>query len=185
VRPAALAAAGAALLLGAPNAGHADTAGDMARVVNAFYGAYSSFHPSDGIPDARGRARYEPYISPGLDKLLMDGNRAEEAFAKANKDSPPLIEGDLFSSNFEGATSFRVGACSAAGSAGHCAVALTYDDRKQNPKDKPVIWTDTVYLVATPTGWRIDDIGYGATWEFGNKGRLADTIRSAITNAGN
>jgi hypothetical protein len=115
----------------------------------------------------------------------VDGNSAEEAFAKANKDSPPLIEGDLFTSNFEGATTFKVGACSTGGNSGRCAVALTYDDRKQNPKDKPVTWTDTVYLVATPSGWRVDDIGYGATWAFGNKGRLADTIRGAITNAGN
>jgi hypothetical protein len=185
MRPPTLAAVSAALFLAGAQACAADAAGDMASVVNQFYGAYATFHPSDGIPDAKGRARYEPYISPKLDKLLADGSRAEEAFAKANKDSPPLIEGDLFTSNFEGATSFKVGACSAGGNTGHCAVVLTYDDRKQNPKDKPVTWTDTVYLVDTPSGWCVDDIAYGATWEFGNKGRLAGTIRGAITNAGN
>ena len=180
-----LTAAGAALILGSATACLADAPGDMAKVVNDFYAAYSTFHPSDGIPDPQGRARYEPYISARLDKLLTDGNRAEVSFGKANPDSPPLIEGDLFTSNFEGATAFRVGSCTASGDAGHCSVALTYDDRKENPKDKPVTWTDTVHLVATPSGWRVDDIAYGATWAFGNKGRLADTVRNAITNAGN
>jgi hypothetical protein len=183
MRPAILAAATVAVMASTP-ASAADTVGDITKAVNDFYGAYSTFHPSDGIPDPKGRARYEPYISPRLDVLLTDGNRAEVAFGKANPDSPPLIEGDLFTSNFEGATAFKVGACTVSGNAGHCAVALTYDDRKGNPKDKPVTWTDTVYLVATPSGWRVDDIAYCATWEFGNKGRLADTVRNAITNAG-
>jgi len=50
-------------------------------------------------------AKYAPFISAALDKLLADGNAAEIKFNKANKDSPPLIEGDLFTSMFEGATS--------------------------------------------------------------------------------
>ncbi len=175
--------AGTALLC-APNPCFADASGDMAKVATGFYEAYATFHPSDGIPDAKGRAKYEPYISTRLAQLLADGNRAEAAFAKANKNSPPLIEGDLFTSNFEGATSYKVDVCSANGSNGRCAVALAYDDRSQNAKPKPVTWTDTLYLVATPGGWRVDDVGYGATWAFGNKGRLSDTVKSAIANAG-
>jgi len=177
------AAAGMALLC-ATGTCFADASGDMAKVATGFYEAYATFHPSDGIPDAKGRAKYEPFISPRLDQLLADGNRAEAAFAKANKASPPLIEGDLFTSNFEGATSYKLNACSANGSNGRCAVTLAYDDRGQNAKAKPLTWTDTVYLVATPGGWRVDDVGYGATWVFGNKGRLSDTVKGAIANAG-
>jgi hypothetical protein len=183
VKIAVVVAAGTALLC-ASDACFADADGDMAKVATGFYEAYATFHPSDGIPDAKGRAKYEPFISPRLDQLLTDGNRAEIAFAKANKDSPPLIEGDLFTSNFEGATSYKVDVCSANGANGRCTVTLTYDDRGQNAKAKPLTWTDTVYLVATPGGWRVDDIGYGATWAFGNKGRLSDTVKGAIANAG-
>jgi len=61
---------------------------------------------------------------------------------------------------------------------GHCAVTLTYDDRK----DKPFSWTDTVYLVRTQAGWRVDDIAYGGTWDFGNKGRLTRTLKNAIAD---
>jgi len=75
----------------------ADDASDMARTANGFYAAYATFHPSDGIPDAKGRARYAPFISPALELLLTQGNEAEAKFAGANKGSPPLIEGDLFS----------------------------------------------------------------------------------------
>lgn len=156
----------------------------MGSVATGFYGAYSTFHPSDGIPDAKARAKYEPFISPALDALLKQGDEAEDQFAKANKDSPPLIEGDLFTSNFEGATAYKVGVCSGDAKTGRCTVLLGYDPgRTNNPKDKPFDWTDIVYLVATPQGWRVDDIGYGATWEFGNKGRLSDTLKDAIANA--
>jgi hypothetical protein len=172
-----------ALVISGTTACFADDGGDMTRIVNGFYGAYFTFHPSDGIPDAKGRAKYAPFLSPALETLLAQGNEAEQKFAKANKDSPPLVEGDLFTSNFEGATSFSIGACKGDAKAGHCTAALAYDDRKDNPKDKPLSWNDTVYLVATPFGWRVDDIGYGASWDFGNKGKLSETIQSAIVNA--
>ncbi len=173
----------AAVLL--PSAACADAAADMTKTVDGFYRAYSGFHPSDGIPDTKGRAKYEPFISPALDALLADGDKAEDRFAKANKDSPPLIEGDLFTSNFEGATAYKLGPCTAQGAKGACKVTLTDDPGKtSNPKDKPFSWTDTVYLVETPSGWRVDDIGYGGSWDFGNKGRMSDTLKSAIRDSG-
>lgn len=172
-----------AAILGVDPACLADDTGDMAKAVNGFYAAYATFHPSDGIPDGNGRAKYAPFISPALENLLARGNQAEQEFAKTNKDSPPLIEGDLFTSNFEGATTYKVGACSGDAKAGRCQVTLSYDDRAENPKDKPIVWNDTIDLVATPDGWRVDDISYGGSWDFGNKGRMSETIRGAIANA--
>jgi hypothetical protein len=157
----------------------ADTSSPTAAA-NGFYGEYAGFHPSDGIPDAKGRAKFEPFISPALDKLLADGEAANDHFAKVTKNmSPPLIEGDLFTSNFEGATAFHVEACITSGQTAHCPVNFGY---RTNAKEdaKPVNWTDTVYLVRTTNGWRVDDIGYGATWSFGNKGRLKETLQNAI-----
>jgi hypothetical protein len=173
----------AALAIFCAKACFADDAADMSKTVNGFYAVYSTFHPSDGIPDAEARAKYTPFISPALEALLIRGNEAEQQFAKANKNSPPLIEGDLFTSNFEGATSFIVGDCKGDANTGRCAVEFTYDDSKVNSNDKPLNWTDTVYLVYTPSGWRVDDVGYGASWDFGNKGKMSDTVKSAIANA--
>jgi len=171
------------LILTGTSAAFAAGTDEMGSAVTGFYDVYSTFHPSDGIPDAKDRAKYAPFLSPALDDLLKRGSEAEQIFAKANKDSPPLIEGDLFTSNFEGATSFKVSACNGDAKTGHCTVGFVYDDRKDNPKDKLVAWNDTVYLVSTPGGWRVDDIAYGASGEFGNKGRLSDTVKSAIANA--
>ena len=128
-----------------------------AKTAEGFYAAYSTFHPSDGIPNA-----------------------AELKFNKANKASPPLIEGDLFTSMFEGATSYKVGACKLSGGGASCAVDLVYDDKK----DAPIRWTDTITLTKTKAGWRVDDIFYGGAWEYANKGRLGATLRQVIADSG-
>ncbi len=165
-----------ALAAGGANAG--DTS-SPAQAANGFYAAYATFHPSDGIPDKAALAKYAPFISPTLHRLLAEGDAAEIKFNKANKDSPPLIEGDLFSSMFEGATTYAIGACKSAAKTASCAVALTYDDKHRPAKH----WTDTVYLVMTPDGWRVGDIGYGGNWDFANKGRLSATLRQVISDA--
>ena len=149
----------------------------MNAAANGFYGVYKTFHPSDGVPSDGDCAKYAPFISPALEKLLADAEAAELRFAKANKDSPPLIEGDLFSSMFEGATSLDVGACSGDAQAGQCVVKLEYSEAGS----KPIDWTDTVYLLNTPVGWRVDDISYGGSWDFGNKGRLSQTLKQTIS----
>ncbi len=154
------------------------------RVADSFYRVHQA-SSQDGIPDAALLAKYAPYISAGLNSLLGNANAAEARFAQANKDSPPLVEGDLFSSMFEGVTTFHVGACRDDGQNAQCAVDLTYDDSKKNPSDKPVHWTDTAYLVKVPDGWRLDDIGYGGNWDFGNKGRMRQTLNVIISTAGN
>jgi hypothetical protein len=150
-----------------------DAAGAAAR----FYGVYGGFHPSDGIPDAGGRAKYAPLLSDRLNKLVAAAGRAEDQFHAKNKESPPLLEGDLFTSMFEGATSWKVGTCGGDAKAARCAVTLHHDAAGQ----KPVVWTDTLYLVAEAGGWKVDDVGYGAGFAFGNTGKLSDTLKSAVS----
>jgi hypothetical protein len=152
---------------------------DMAGAANGFLAVYGGFHPSDGIPDTAGRARLAPYLSPGLNKLLADGAAAEARFSAKIKDSPPLIEGDLFSSLFEGATSWKLGTCTANGNTARCPVNYAHADNKT----KPVTWTDTLLLVNTPQGWRLDDIAYGAGFQFGNTGTLTQTLKTVLRDA--
>lgn len=155
---------------------NADVQG-LSRAAASFYNVYMTLHPSDGIPDAGTRARFAPYVSSALDKLFADGNAAEIRYADAtHHQSPPLVEGDPFTPNFEGATSYRIGACKIDAAGGRCQVALTYDDRK----DPPIAWTDTVELVRSAAGWRVDDIAYGG--KFGGTGSLTQTLRDAIAN---
>lgn len=164
---------------------HATDTAPMAAAAKSFYDVYQTFHPSDGIPDATGRAKYAPYVSASLNQLLNEAGAAENRFAAGNKDSPPLIEGDIFTSNFEGATAVKIGSCAGDNKAAYCAIDLTYDPGKTgNPQDKPLHWTDTVYLLDDGSGWRVNDIGYGGSWDFGNKGRMRDTLKMAISEAG-
>jgi hypothetical protein len=168
-------AALAILLIPAPLAAQADSAG----AANGFLGAYGSIHPSDGIPDASGRAKFAPYLSPALNKMLADGAAAEARFAAKVKDSPPLIEGDLFSSMFEGATAWKLGGCNVSGSAVRCPVSFTHAQAGH----PPVTWTDALLLVNTQEGWRVDDIAYGAEFQFGNTGKLTDTLKMVLREA--
>lgn len=145
----------------------------MAAAANGFFKIYQTFHPSDGIPSAADRAKYAPFLSPRLERQLGDAEAAELRFAKANKDSPPLLEGDIFTSLFEGASSVAVGACSHAGPQGNCIVKLEYVGNDK----KTTAWSDTLLLVSTPAGWRVDDIVYGGNWAFGNKGKLSELLK--------
>ena len=165
----------ALLLFASPLAAETDATGAAA----GFLGAYGSFHPSSGIPDAAGRMKLAPYLTPALNKMLADGAAAEARFAAKFKNSPPFIEGDLFSSMFEGATAWKLGACSVNGTAARCPVAFTHAE----PGHPPVTWTDTLLLTNTPAGWRVDDIAYGAGFQFGNTGKLTDTLKTVLREA--
>jgi hypothetical protein len=175
----AIAAAVAMVLIAVHDARAGESPEDGAR---AFYAVYAKFHPSDGIPDANALALYAPTLSPSLVHLLTQAQQAETKFAKANKDSPPLIEGDLMTSNFEGATSFEVGRCAAKAFQAICKVDLVYNPAARG--EKAVRWTDNLVLAASDRGWKVEDVVYGATWAFGNKGRLSETLRRAIADAG-
>lgn len=164
-----------ALLLASP-ASAADDKGALGAAANGFYGVYRTFHPSDGIPDAAGRARYRPFLSPALDVLLGVAADAGARFAGTNKDAPPLIEGDLFSSLFEGATAVTLGPCTGDAVQGRCTANLVHTE----PGKQPTAWTDTVLLFATPTGWRVDDIVYGGSGAVGSKGSLRETLKQVI-----
>jgi len=161
-------------------------AADDAAVRLAIDGFYRVHQQSsqDGIPDSKQRAKYAPYISPGLAKLLTKADAAEGRFATANKDSPPLVEGDLFSPNFEGISAFKVNTCTASGNMAHCKVKLHFADKNPRLQDKPVDWVDMVTMVKTPVGWRVDDIAYGGNWDFGNHGTLKVILKNVIAEPG-
>jgi hypothetical protein len=165
--------------LAAATPARADDTAAMAAAANAFYTAYAALPHGGGIPDATARVRYTPLLSPRLNLLLSQAVTAETRFQAKVKDAPPLIEGDLFTSLFEGATGVKLGACSGDARAGRCAATLTHSD----PKQKPVSWSDTVMLVNTPAGWKVDDIAYNAGFQFGNTGTLSDTLAMAIAES--
>ncbi|HEX4118532.1 MAG TPA: hypothetical protein VHX99_07000 [Rhizomicrobium sp.] len=177
------------LLLAAP----ALAAGDPAAAVNDFYGVYTSQHAQGvGIPDATVRLRLQPVLSPRLNKELADAAFAQARLtAKVKNAVPPVLEGDIFSSLFEGASAWKVGACQTnaqtnaqtGAKTARCSVALSYaPPAAAGSKAKPANWTDTVLLVNTPQGWKVDDVVYDAGFAFGNTGRLSEMLAMVIAS---
>jgi len=162
----------------------APAAEDPAAAADAFYGVYNSQHAQGGgIPDATGRVRYAPVLSPGLNKQIAAAASAQARLtAKVHNAVPPMLEGDIFSSLFEGATAWKVGACQVTTKTARCPVALTYAPAPTpNAKPaKPANWNDTLMLVNTPQGWKVDDVIYDAGFAFGNTGRLSAMLAMVI-----
>jgi len=179
------------LLLAAPGAAAAQApassaSSDPASAVNAFYTVYSGQHAQGrGIPDATVRLRLQPVLSPRLNKQLAAAAVAQARLtAKVKNAVPPMLEGDIFSSLFEGATAWKVGACQQKDKAATCSVSLSYvPPPTAGQKAKPANWTDTVVLVATPQGWKVDDVAYDAGFAFGNTGRLSGMLNMVIASS--
>ncbi len=155
----------------------ADDAAALRAAAENFYGVYKTFHPSDGIPDDAGLARYRPVLSPRLGALLGEAGEAQKRYAAANKELPTPDRGRYSSPRCSRARPrSRSAPAPPADPTGRCTATLSYAP----PGSAPTRWTDTVYLANTPEGWRVDDIGYGGTWDFGNKGRLSLTLAQVL-----
>src|SRR5262249_52134763 len=138
------------------------------------------------IPDATERLRYSPVLSPRLNKQLADAAAAQGRLtAKVRNAVPPMLEGDIFSSLFEGATTWKIGACQTDTRMGdsrsaRCPVSLSYVPPPAPKAQKPANWNDTVLLVKTPKGWKVDDVIYDAGFAFGNTGRLSGMLEMVV-----
>jgi len=166
-------------------AGPAFAAGDPAAAVDAFYGVYTGQHAQGiGIPDATVRLRFQPVLTPRLNKQLADAAMAQARLtAKVKNAVPPVLEGDIFSSLFEGASAWKTGACQTSAKTARCGVALDYTPPPAaGAKAKPAHWTDTVLLVNTTQGWKVDDVVYDAGFAFGNTGRLSEMLAMVIAS---
>jgi len=168
-------------------------AGDPQAAANSFYTVYGAQHRG-GIPDATERLRYSGVLTPRLNKQLSDAASTQDRLTARMKGQsaknavPPMLEGDIFSSLFEGATAWKVGACTGDGKTARCPVALTHVDQPQNPSQpgkppaKPANWNDTLLLANTPQGWKVDDVIYDAGFAFGNTGRLSDMLNMVVAS---
>ena len=168
----------------AAQAPDASASGDPAAAANAFYAIYGPLvGKGGGVPDTAARLRYAPVLSPRLNKQFADAAAAQRRLsAKVKNAVPPMLEGDIFSSLFEGATGWKVGACQITGQTARCPVALSYSPPPPpgRPPVKPANWNDTVLLTNGPQGWKVDDVIYDAGFAFGNTGRLSAMLRMVV-----
>lgn len=147
-----------------------------------------------GIPDSLALDAVQPYLDSTLVRLLVEARLARDDAAEAaarpdRGEKPPLVDGDVFGSLFEGNTSFGIRRVVPRGDTTFAVMAFT------NAMQPPTVqWTDTLVIVpranARPQSpqYVIVDLRYGAGWDFGNRGTLVGTLvgtlRAAIRSDG-
>lgn len=151
------------------------------RMANGFYKLYLQVKPR-GIPDVVTREQFDHFLTPSLVDQLENAERAEvRHFNATQNQEPPLFEGDVFSSLFEGATSYKVDTCTVEGPRAYCDVDLTF---VEEAGARPTRWSDKLVLIKRIGGWKVDDIRFGGAWDFAQHGSLRATLRDIIRYAG-
>jgi hypothetical protein len=138
-----------------------------------------------GLPNPHQTKILGQYFSQKLNKQIQQAWKAQQKFIKKHKDEvPPLVEGDLFSSLFEGPTSFEIDQVTADTDKVDVVVKFKYAETGEKDKQQTwQVWTDKYKLIHTKLGWFIDDIEYQGNWDFAPKGLLSDALNQAIKDS--
>lgn len=135
-----------------------------------------------GVPDSLALDAVQPYLDFALVYWLVEARHQRDSVARmVPREKPPFIDGDLFSSLFEGNTSFGIRSLATRGDTTFAVMAFT------NASQPPTVkWTDTLVILprANPKPnspqFVIADLRYGASWDFGNRGSLMRNLRTAL-----
>ncbi len=129
-----------------------------------------------GAPTTAELAQFKPFLSDTLSALLAAAGALRDREARRTpNEKPPFVEGDLYSSLFEGPTSFVVLRDSAAARAGKSVVQFTYVSNGDS-----FTWTDTVKLGRKGRFEVIEDVLYGGAGDFNNHGTLRSTLETEL-----
>ena len=132
--------------------------GAPATAVTAFYTAYRA-KPFTGLPHGSELTRISKHLSRGLVQALRTAAVRQARCIKAHPDDKgPWVEGDLFTSNFEGHTEAHP--ATPTDSAGRARVAVAFGYTEQG---KTFNWKDEVILAKEAGRWVIDDVRYRET----------------------
>ncbi|MGH8082573.1 MAG: hypothetical protein ACREP7_18500, partial [Lysobacter sp.] len=83
------------------------------------------------------------------------------------------IEGDMFTSLFEGATEFKLGKRSVAGPDRESfEIDFARTDAGGSSR-----WKDRALMLREDGQWKLDDVEYGGDWGFAAHGRLSDSLK--------
>lgn len=128
------------------------------------------------LPEPRALLALEPYLSDSLAVALRRARARRDAGGTLPGGASPAADGNPFSGFFEGHSTYRVRGTSTHGDTALVTMAFSNVDQKP-----AVEWTDTLVLVRNGPGtaaqWRIADLRYGTTWEFGHRGTLSQVLR--------
>jgi len=152
---------------------HSQTPNTPSGVANSFYKKYVAFQMR-GLPTKNQMKSLAPLFSKEIIDMIAADRVQQTKFIKEHPgEKPPWIEGDLFSSLFEGATSYSLGKAGIKNGSGEIDVHLIY-----KYKSDATEWTDTVALRKINGRWVIADILFKGNWAYMN----GASLRASLTN---
>lgn len=158
----------ALLVVAGLDAGAADS---PKAVVEQFYTTYIAERPA-GLPDGAALARLQPYLSKRLHALIVAANVYQQEFAKSNPDEkPPFVDGDHFSSVFEGPQSFAI--ARVARRVRSHDVHVRFSGGAGAPS-----WVDVVVVKKEAGKYVIDDVRFSGAGDFNPAGSLVAALQS-------
>lgn len=151
--------------------------GGPTDVVFKFYATYQSLGHIGGLPPDAELAKLAPFFTPRLRGLIAGARRVQTEFARDHPDEkPPFVDGDMFSSLFEGFTTFEVGRVTKLPH-GAYRVEVRFSHRDEAHATAVTSWKDAVLLLPSQGSLKIDDFEFLGEWPFAQKGRLSDILR--------
>ncbi|GHC08462.1 hypothetical protein GCM10010080_24270 [Thermomonas carbonis] len=140
--------------------------------VEGFYRMHVA-RSASGIPDGKDIDAYRRWLSASIVQgFALGALERDKAIAENPDMKPPYIEGDMFSSLFEGLTSFEVlPQAEQSGERATFAMRFSYKDRSGQSD-----WTDRVVVIREDGRWVVDDVLYGGDWGFAAQGSLSTSL---------
>lgn len=147
---------------------------DPAMTAQKFYSQYFA-NGSAGLPTDTQLTTFKPYISTELYQSLEDAKKRQQNEIKQHPDEKPsLIDGDLFSSLFEGPTSVDIPSIPVLPSANNVTLQANFTRTEQG---KDILhWTDEIKMIKQNDSWVIDDLVYKGNWDFAAKSTLKKVL---------
>lgn len=125
-----------------------------------------------GAPSPAQLESIAPYLSADLQAGLRAARQLQELErSRSPGEKPPFVDGDLFSSLFEGPSRFEIVGDTALEGRHRVVVRFTYDGASP-----AVSWEDIAVVENERGRWVVSDVRYGGDWDFASKGSLRQAL---------
>jgi len=158
--------------------GSEQTSADPAKAVVIDFHHSLIENPMMGVPSAESLKQISPFISARLQAQLAAARAAEEAAQlRHHGTEPPMVQGALFYSMFEGAQ--RVVDIRAEKNAAIYQVTFEYLPFADSETQR-IQWHDRTFVVLEQGRYVVDDVEYQGDWQFKPVGKLSDVLQRVI-----
>jgi hypothetical protein len=154
-----------------------------ATTVERFYATYIP-NRHGGLPSGAELERLQPFLSQRLHRLIVDAWASNESWAKRHPDEPseageppviykpPFVDGDYFSSVFEGPKTFKVERAVGNDARGWKVHVQFWHDADEKG------WKDVVVVRKERGRYVIDDVLFSGAGPFNPEGRLSEILKA-------